>query len=554
MRISRYFIVVMVSLFSGIFPGLAQNTKPFIMPVAGPSGPSTWVLGQPYGNTTGAYITGADQYSAGQYLHFGIDIMMPCGTPLVAVATGVVDSVDNLYRGSAPHNLSLRFPDLNLSVLYGHLLERPALVEGQEVTQGQVIALSGEPEGDCDRRPHLHLEVRSLDQSTAYNPMLYIDAPWHSLMGIESRLGSPFQRDLTAPRRWMSLDDQPDVVFGGRRLNDYAQTWPPSFNRSIQANTPPDRPFTPVNQSWTLRQVGNGGCCAGAWWNPSRSDSLYFVDGVEGQLAFIHELSLDDLQLTTQQNAPPPVTSPDGTHELIYQPDKTTIRRTADGAEWYLPVSGSYPNLSPDNRLLLWTVGDEAREVWIAALDGSLSKAVWSSQGRSTTARWLDSDHVLINERELIPGRYTTLSVVNVPDGTSYSLGMWYNLRNVQIAPGGKRLIFASEFNPDPANDGAFALEIQPGAAAQKLPWFGDYRWRDAESVLYITFDPTTDIQQLNYYHIPTGDSFPLTDLTITPFTIANGDWSVSPDGNNVAFQSAQDGNLWLLSGELPTD
>ncbi len=211
MKTYRYAALIVMILLIGSSSSFAQGptagTKPFIMPVAGPSSPSTWILGQPYGNTTGAYITGADQYSAGQYLHFGVDIGMPCGTPVIAVADGIVDSVDNLYRGAAPHNLSLRFPDLGLSVLYGHLLERPALVEGQAVVQGDVVGLSGDPDGDCDLRPHLHFEVRSLDQSTAYNPILFINAPWHSLLGL----------DFTDQARFPTRSDQPTPLDEFRR-------------------------------------------------------------------------------------------------------------------------------------------------------------------------------------------------------------------------------------------------------------------------------------------------------------------------------------------------
>lgn len=71
--------------------------------------------------------------------------------------------------------------------------------------------------------------------------------------------------------------------------------------------------------------------------------------------------------------------------------------------------------------------------------------------------------------------------------------------------------------------------------------------YRPSESVYYITFDPATDIQRLNFYHVPSGESFPLTDPQQMPFTIADGDWSVSPDGAAIAFQEARDGNLWLL-------
>ena len=527
----RYLLLIVMILIGNVAAAQAQGTlppngvKPFIMPVAEPSGPSTWILGQPYGNTTGAYVSGASQYSAGQYLHFGIDISMPCGTPVIAVADGFVDSVDNPYRGSAPHNLSLSFPELGLSVLYGHLLVRPVLVEGQAVTQGQVVGLSGDPDSDCDSRPHLHFEVRSQDQRVAYNAINFIEAPWHSLIGIDSRARSPFQRDLTNPRRWVTLEDQPDVQFGGRRLNDYAQTWPTGDQRRVPISTLPDRPYTPIRQDWGLRQIGSSGCCAGAWWDPTGSNRLFFIDGIAGQLAFIHEMRLDDQPtLTTSQNAPPPTLSADGSYQLIYAPDKTTVRRLSDGAEWYLAVPDNYPVLSPDNAILLWTQGTSGtRQVWVAALDGSLNKTIWTSQGRNTSARWLDSDHVLMSEREPTPGRYTTLSVVNVHDSSVYTLGTWHNLRNLQIAPGGQRIIFFSAFNPDPANDGAFALEIEPGVTPEKLPWFGDYRWRDAESVYYITFDPTTDIQRLNFYHVPTGDNVALTDSVLQAVTALSG-------------------------------
>ena len=114
--------LMIVMLLTGVAPVSAQGPdasgKPFIMPVAGAPGPSTWILGQPYGNTTGAFVSGARQYSAGQYLHFGVDISMACGTPVIAVADGVIGSVDNPYRGSAPHNLTLNFPELGLSVRY----------------------------------------------------------------------------------------------------------------------------------------------------------------------------------------------------------------------------------------------------------------------------------------------------------------------------------------------------------------------------------------------------------------------------------------------------
>src|SRR3990167_7795087 len=70
------------------------ETKPFILPFAAPPGPDTWLLGQMYGNTTGAYGNRRNFYAAGQGLHFGLDLSAPCGTEIVAIGDGVVVGAD----------------------------------------------------------------------------------------------------------------------------------------------------------------------------------------------------------------------------------------------------------------------------------------------------------------------------------------------------------------------------------------------------------------------------------------------------------------------------
>jgi hypothetical protein len=99
---------------------------------------------------------------------------------------------------------------------------------GEPVTRGQVVGLTGDPDYTCTSRPHLHLEIRDLSYRTAYNPITLIEADWDSL-ALVGGFRRGFERDLTDPRRWQHLDDQPDVQFGGPLLNDYAQPWPPDW-------------------------------------------------------------------------------------------------------------------------------------------------------------------------------------------------------------------------------------------------------------------------------------------------------------------------------------
>jgi murein DD-endopeptidase MepM/ murein hydrolase activator NlpD len=200
--------------------------RPFSLPFAIPPGPDTWLMGQPYGNTTGAYRQRRSTYGAAQGLHFGVDFGAPCGTDVVASADGVVFASDAMSFGAAPHNLMIDHPDLGYATFYGHLNERPDLRPGQPVTRGQVVAQTGDPGVTCRSRPHLHYEIRDLRHARKYNPVTLVEADWDSLVLLGAG-ASGFERDLDNPRRWQHLDDQPDTVIGGPLLNDYANPWPP---------------------------------------------------------------------------------------------------------------------------------------------------------------------------------------------------------------------------------------------------------------------------------------------------------------------------------------
>ena len=201
---------------------------PFRLPFSGPPGPSTWLLTQPYGNTTFAYRERLRIYDAGQGLHFGIDLAARCGTPVLAIGDGVVVQVDNIYHGAGPHNVVINHPS-GYASLYGHLLARSHLVEGQSVRQGDPVGLSGDPDLTCSSRPHLHLEIRSApSHRKAFNPMLLIEADWDRIaLAGASALG--FEQDLANPRQWITWADQPVVIFGQPLLNEYESAWPPDW-------------------------------------------------------------------------------------------------------------------------------------------------------------------------------------------------------------------------------------------------------------------------------------------------------------------------------------
>lgn len=527
--------------------------KPFIFPVAGTPGPSNWLFGQAYGNTTGAYNFGEFWYSAGQGLHFGIDIAMPCGTQLVAVADGEVMFVDNLSFGSGPHNLLIRH-DNGIVSLYGHLLQPATFIPGQRVTQGQIIALSGDPDITCESRPHLHYEARSSNYGTTYNPVDYIDVNWHMLASAGA-FGYPlFQQDLFNAGRWMTLEDQPDVVFGGRILNNYDFVWPLDSGEAPPPNPQLDRDLGPLPEetNWSLRQIGSNGCCINVWWHPTDPDQLQVINGAPGQRAQVEAWSANTGTATEiLQSAPPVPTSPDGSLNVFSAPSYVTINRPVDGVEWVV-YTGAPPAISPDNRQLVWVTSGGPRvpgqpappaSIWLSDINGDNARIIISDAGFGV--QWLDMDRLLI--RQSFTGRITALTVYDTSDSSVYSLGNFRNLRGLSVAPGGNRLMYMLTWQSDPATDGVYVLDVAEGAVPQQLPWFGGWRWRDRDSVYYLPLDANNRFHSLAYYHIPSGENRILTTPETLPFTIKNGDWDVSVDGKRIVFHEAADNEMWLL-------
>jgi Tol biopolymer transport system component len=63
-----------------------------------------------------------------------------------------------------------------------------------------------------------------------------------------------------------------------------------------------------------------------------------------------------------------------------------------------------------------------------------------------------------------------------------------------------------------------------------------------------IPFRPKAVSHELWELDVNTGETRHLTDPDVIPFKIANGDWTVSPDGRHVAFVESRDRNIWLLT------
>jgi murein DD-endopeptidase MepM/ murein hydrolase activator NlpD len=539
-------------------PTPAPDPPPFSLPFGGPPGPNTWLLQQFYGNTISAFNFGLAWYVAGQGLHFGIDLVAPCGTPVLAIADGVVAYVDADGFGAGPHNLVLDHPGTGYASLYGHLLQQPLLKRGEVVRRGQQVALSGDPDGTCGSRPHLHFEIRSADYQTAYDPVPFFDVNWHMLASIGPS-SNAFQQDLDAPRRWMRIDDQPDIHFSGNLLNKYQHPWPPRLEIRPPVSAPPDRQLDPLPDavSVTRTAVSRDQWNLGAWWNPTDPDAVYLIDAVPAQATSVFRQPLDGSPRQFVESAPPALLSPDGTVTVRrVEGGLMRITRTTDGASWDVDTGGNYPAVSPDGTRLLWEIiygqivpGTQPPgiDVLISNLDGSDRRSVYTFSGGSTL--WLD-DHRLLITRRVTYTAETDLYVLDVDDRplAAIPLGTYQSLHGLKIGPGGQWIAYTLLFQQDPADSGLYVQRTTPGTIPHKLDVFGAYQWRDDRSLYVLSFDAAQSAHALGVADVITGQQRWLTDPADLPVRVANGDWHVSPDGTRIAYVDPADDGLYLLT------
>jgi len=532
-----------------------SDEKPLSFPFASEPGMDTWLLGQPYGNTTSAYRMRDVIYQLSQGIHFGVDLSAPCGTEVVALTDGVVFVVDNLNFGSAPHNLIVDYPELGYASLYGHLLETPHLRVGQEVKRGEVLALSGDPAETCYGRPHLHLEIRDLQtHARKFNPLTLMEGDWVTISSIGA-FGRGFEYDLDNPRKWQHLFDQPEAVSGGELLNDFTNPWPPDIS------VPPAQSYfeetvAPPSAESTLQPLTDGGCCTQPAWS---ADSTYvrFIDRPDDDPAGIWEVSIEAIRSGPQLFAESVAFYSAGyRYRIIVEGRTTQIESVDDGSGWAVPTGGQPVSISPGGERIVWEVpnGEDVAverrvtDIRSAALDGSNAHSVVTLP-RGSFGGWISDDAILVSSRDSLQSREDVLHAISLPAGEKTELARTENLRGATLSGNGSWLAYYIALNEDRMLNGLWVVRTD-GTARQQLrrDLFGSYRWRDGHRLLIVPFRPGETAHQIIEFDAETGMTRPLTDPAILPFKITNNDWTVSPDGRKVAFVSATDYNLWLLT------
>jgi hypothetical protein len=139
---------------------------------------------------------------------------------------------------------------------------------------------------------------------------------------------------------------------------------------------------------------------------------------------------------------------------------------------------------------------------------------------------------------------------LSLNDGRQTELLTVPNMRGVALSNDRRYLVYYTQLEANPDENGVWLLDLTDRKPTpQKLPFFGAYRWRDNERLVYVPFDPEATEHNFREYDVVSGrdrDLFP----DGTGLVIANNDWQVSPDGEHIALLastgSALDG-IWVL-------
>ncbi|HEY0017767.1 MAG TPA: M23 family metallopeptidase [Longimicrobium sp.] len=146
----------------------APVPSPAIPPVAPPAGASGLGLLIPVQGVGAASLVDTYEQSRGQgRRHDAIDIMAARGTPVMAVADGVVMKLFQSGRGGI--TLYELAPDRRTIYYYAHLDRyAPGIAEGRPLRRGQVLGYVGNTGDAGPGNYHLHFEV-----STTADPRKY---------------------------------------------------------------------------------------------------------------------------------------------------------------------------------------------------------------------------------------------------------------------------------------------------------------------------------------------------------------------------------------------
>ncbi len=353
--------------------------------------------------------------------------------------------------------------------------------------------------------------------------------------------------------------DTPKPIFTATPLptSTSTATTTPSPSPSATVSPTPTPTATPKP---ALQQLTRNGCCVQPFFSSDNQQVLFIDKPSPAAPTGIYGVNVDGSSISpTLVSDRVGFRSPDRTIVATIEGDNVNLINEDTGESWLVDTSGNWPRFSPNGQQILWTATDREgpydrrqSDIWLVNLDGRNPELQLSVVGGGF-AGWLpDSQNILIVTRDNPAEEARTLSVYNLESGQRSHLVTERRIRGIEISPEGSWIAYFLTFAQEPANNGIWVISSD-GQTRRKLdpPGFGAYHWQNDNTLLFIPIRTSVqDSMQLWAIDVLTQQNQLLVDPNSLKFSISNGDWDVSPNGQHVVFVSSADQNIWQI--QLP--
>ncbi len=334
---------------------------------------------------------------------------------------------------------------------------------------------------------------------------------------------------------------------------------PPSSPVPTSTPTITPTPWPTPTPVPALRRLTQGGCCVEPFFSPD-SQQVLFLD----KPGPMKPVGIYGIDITA-----PPLQHPELANEVIgfRSPDRTIVAamdgdivqftNEETGESWAVDTGGNWPRFSPGAEQILWVATDtegpydqRQSDIWLAEIAGSSPQKLLSLYGGGYSGWFPDGQRLLLVGRDAPKSEQQTLLAYNLNNGRRTDLASFKRIRGIKLSPGGRWITFFVDFAEAPEQRGLWAVSSD-GVTKKKLdvPAFGAYRWRDDDTLLFVPMrNSGEDSMQFWAIDVDSNQAAPLTTPETLSFSISNGDWNVSPDGNYVVFVNSIDQNIWLIA------
>jgi hypothetical protein len=267
--------------------------------------------------------------------HRGLDFPKPTGTPIPAVAAGIVRHVP--WHGCLGNVVVVEHPDGNFSG-YAHMSAPPSLPDGATVAKGDVVGKVGNT-GTCTTGPHLHLTIAptlgGYASGTTFDPYAFITARLDCNRAPRGALVSATCDGIAG---WARDDDAPStairvmLAFGGPSTDASA------YRTTVTADLERAEPCTP---SGSCKHGFNAALPPGLRDGAPHAVYAYALDAAGGPLT-----ALGDKPFTCSGPKLPPfaIRRPVGAEALsAWKFHAAEIATVTDGQLASMPVGPALP-------------------------------------------------------------------------------------------------------------------------------------------------------------------------------------------------------------------